>query len=75
MTKKKLIYLFLFNLIHIQDLHTMNLEDFKFGRTKITSLRIVDDYSPELVNIMQNWTELTKNMHMYDLDKPNSILV
>lgn len=53
----------------------MNLEDFKFGRTKITSLRIVDDSSPELMNIMQNWTDLTKNMHMYDLDKPNSILV
>lgn len=53
----------------------MNLEDFKFGRTKITSLSIVDDSSPELINIMQNWTELTKNMHMHNMDKPNSILV
>lgn len=53
----------------------MNLEDFKFGRTKITSLRIVDDTSPELINILSNWTDLTKKLHMFDVEKPNSILV
>lgn len=53
----------------------MNLEDFKFGRTKISSLRIVDDSSPELINIMSNWSELTRKLNMQDVEKPISILV
>ncbi|UXI16918.1 hypothetical protein NH340_JMT02861 [Sarcoptes scabiei] len=53
-------------LITSLDLHTMNLEDFKFGRTKISSLRIVDDSSPELINIMSNWSELTRKLNMQD---------
>lgn len=62
-------------LITSLDLHTMDLEDFKFGRTKITSLRIVDESSPEMMNIMGNWTKLTKRLNMPDVKKPNGILV
>ncbi|KAJ6217244.1 hypothetical protein RDWZM_008401 [Blomia tropicalis] len=61
-------------LITSLDLHTMDLEDFKFGRTKITSLRIVDESSPEMMNIMGNWTKLTKRLNMPDVKKPNGIL-
>ena len=53
----------------------MDLEDFKFGRTKITSLRIVDESSPELMSIMSNWTKLTHKLKMKDVQKPASILV
>lgn len=53
----------------------MNLEDFKFGRTKITSLRIVDETSPELQSIMSNWTKLAYKLNMMDVERPVSILV
>lgn len=62
-------------LITSLDLHTMDLEDFKFGRTKITSLRIVDESSPELMGIMANWTRMTNKMNMPDVKKPQSVLV
>ena len=53
----------------------MDLEDFKFGRTKITSLRIVDESSPELTNIMTNWTKLAQKINMSDVKRPSGILV
>lgn len=53
----------------------MDLEDFKFGRTKITSLRILDETSPELAKIMSNWTAYAKHLNMIDVKKPDNILV
>lgn len=53
----------------------MDLEDFKFGRTKISSLRILDETSPELAKIMSNWTAYAKHLNMIDVKKPDSILV
>jgi len=53
----------------------MDLEDFKFGRTKITSLRIVDEASPELNAIMGNWSKLAYKINMPHVKRPSGILV
>lgn len=44
-------------LITSLDLHTVDLEDFKFGRTRITSFRLLDVTSPELVE----WARIATN--------------
>lgn len=62
-------------LITSLDLHTFDLEDFKFGRTKITSLRLVDEASIELNAIYSNWTRLAHKIGMSDVKRPNGILV
>lgn len=62
-------------LITSLDLHTFDLEDFKFGRTKITSLRLVDEASIELNSIYSNWTKLAYKIGMSDIKRPNGILV
>lgn len=53
----------------------MDLEDFKFGRTKITSLRIVDEAGTDLSNIMGNWTKLAYKINMPEVQRPSGILV
>ncbi|XP_059486426.1 glutamate receptor ionotropic, kainate 2-like isoform X2 [Neocloeon triangulifer] len=37
------------------DLHTVDLEEFRYGRTNITSLRILDPTSQEVQNVVQDW--------------------
>lgn len=43
------------------DLHTIDLEDFKFGKTKITAFKIIDDSNEELKLLREDWrTEFPK---------------
>lgn len=37
------------------DLHTIDLEDFKFGKTKITAFSLVDNTTAEHQLLMQDW--------------------
>ena len=39
----------------IQDLHSIDLEDFKYGGTNITAFRIVDPNNHEVINVVRNW--------------------
>ena len=34
------------------DMHSIDLEDFKFGGTNITAFRIVDPHNPEVVEVL-----------------------
>jgi len=42
-------------LITSLDLHSVGLEEFKYGGTNITALRLVDPDDPELQKVVQNW--------------------
>ena len=42
-------------LITTLDLHSIDLEDFKYGGTNITAFRIVDPNNHEVVNVVRNW--------------------
>ena len=42
-------------LITSLDLHSVDLEDFKYGGTNITALRLVDPHNPEVVSVVQSW--------------------
>ncbi|KAL0275564.1 UNVERIFIED_CONTAM: hypothetical protein PYX00_003378 [Menopon gallinae] len=37
------------------DLHTVDLEEFKYGGTNITAFRLVDPEKPELQKVVQDW--------------------
>lgn len=39
-----------------QDLHTIELEDFKYGGTNITSLRLINLDNPALQQLIRDWT-------------------
>ena len=39
----------------LQDLHSIDLEDFKYGGTNITAFRIVDPNNHEVINVVRNW--------------------
>ncbi|KAI1298750.1 Glutamate receptor ionotropic, kainate 2 [Halotydeus destructor] len=49
-------------LITSLDLHTVDLEDFKFGKTRISSYRLVDTASPELLSLMAEWSTLATRL-------------
>ena len=36
-------------------MHSIDLEDFKYGGTNITAFRIVDPNNPEVVKVVRNW--------------------
>jgi len=38
-----------------QDLHTVDLEEFKHGGTNITAFRLVDPEKPEIQKVIQDW--------------------
>ena len=40
----------------LQDLHLVDLEDFKYGGTNITSFRLVDPHNPEVKDVVKSWT-------------------
>ena len=42
----------------MQDLHTIDLEDFKYGGTNITSLRLVDPSNAALQDLIHTWETL-----------------
>jgi ionotropic kainate glutamate receptor 2 len=42
-------------LITSLDLHSVDLEEFKYGGTNITALRLVDPEDAELQKVVQNW--------------------
>ncbi|XP_076373999.1 glutamate receptor ionotropic, kainate 2-like isoform X2 [Tachypleus tridentatus] len=42
-------------LITSLDVHTVDLQDFKYGKTNITAFRIVDMESPELRSLLDEW--------------------
>jgi len=46
-------------LITSLDLHTIDVEDFKFGRTRISSLRLIDTYSPDF----EDWRRISMKNH------------
>lgn len=37
----------------LQDLHTVDLEEFKYGGTNITAFRLVDPESPEVQKVLR----------------------
>lgn len=46
----------LFPFSFTQDLHTINLDEFKYGGTNITAFRLVDPENPEVAQAIHNWT-------------------
>ena len=42
-------------LITSLDLHSIDLEDFKYGGTNITAFRLVDPHNPEVINVVRSW--------------------
>ncbi|CAB3386125.1 Hypothetical predicted protein [Cloeon dipterum] len=42
-------------LVITMDLHIVDLEEFRYGRTNITSLRILDPTSQDVQNVVQDW--------------------
>ncbi|XP_054152427.1 glutamate receptor ionotropic, kainate 2-like [Oppia nitens] len=61
-------------LITSLDLQTINLEDFKFAKTKITSFRLVDSTNPELYSLMTDWTQLASKRGLNNASKPTNLL-
>ncbi|XP_054154145.1 glutamate receptor ionotropic, kainate 2-like [Oppia nitens] len=61
-------------LITSLDLHTVDLEDFKFGNTKISSFRLVDVISPELQDLMSQWSLLASKIGKKHILPPKYIL-
>lgn len=49
-------------LITSLDLHTVDLEEFKYGQTKITGYRLVDVDSPELQGFLKDWEIISSRM-------------
>lgn len=39
----------------MQDLHSVDLEEFKYGGTNITALRLVDPEKPEMQKVVRDW--------------------
>lgn len=39
----------------LQDLHSVDLEEFKYGGTNITAFRLVDPEKPELQRVVRDW--------------------
>ncbi len=56
-------------------MHTINLEDFKFAKTKITSLRLVDSSNPELHSLLGDWSLLAAKRGMKNVITPQNLLV
>ncbi|XP_013790790.1 glutamate receptor ionotropic, kainate 1-like, partial [Limulus polyphemus] len=46
-------------LITSLDVHTVDLEDFKYGKSNITAFRIVDMGSPELQSLFDEWSQFS----------------
>jgi hypothetical protein len=65
----------IFLLIQNKDLHTIDLEDFKFGKTKITSFRLVDSSSPELQSLLADWALLANRLGGRKTRPPENISV
>lgn len=57
------------------DLHTVNMDDYKFGKTRITSYRLVDLESHELQSLFQDWALLGGRLGRMNLRPPTSIRV
>ena len=58
-----------------QDLHTIDLEDFKFAKTKITSFRLVDSTNLELHSLLADWSLLASKRGLNNVKTPDNILV
>jgi len=56
-------------------LHTVDLEDFRFGKTKITSFRLVDNSSPELQSLLSDWSLLASRLGGRKTKTPENISV
>ncbi len=56
-------------------MHTINLEDFKFSKTKITSFRLVDSSNPELHSLLGDWSLLAAKRGMKNVITPQNLLV
>lgn len=39
----------------LQDLNSVDLEEFKYGGTNITAFRLVDPEKPEIQKVVQDW--------------------
>lgn len=39
----------------MQDLHGVDLEEFKYGGTNITAFRLVDPEKPEIQKVVRDW--------------------
>lgn len=64
------------NVFSQQDLHTFDLEDFKFGKTKISSFRLVDTANPELQSLLADWDLLSARVGRHSkMKKPENIQV
>lgn len=58
-----------------QDLHTIDLEDYKFAKTKITSFKLVDSTNPELHSLLADWSLLASKRGLHNVRPPEHILV
>lgn len=57
-----------------QDLHTVDLEEFKYGGTNITAFRLVDPDNYEMEKIVRDWSYGERYGRKLDI-KPHSIKV
>ncbi|XP_025016477.1 glutamate receptor ionotropic, kainate 2 isoform X1 [Tetranychus urticae] len=55
------------------DLHTVDLEDFKFGKTKISSFRLIDTSSTELITLLDEWSSISTRYGRRTINPPESI--
>ncbi|RWS26385.1 glutamate receptor: ionotropic kainate 3-like protein 2, partial [Leptotrombidium deliense] len=55
------------------DLHTVDLEDFKFSKTKVTSFRLIDASSTELLSLMDEWSSLAMRSGRRGVVTPENI--
>ena len=62
------------NFFILQDLHTVDLEDFKFSKTRITSYRLVTA-STELLSILEEWPILAQRLGRKAVNPPKNIKV
>lgn len=62
-------------LITSLDLHTINMDDYKFGKTRITSYRLVDMESHELLSLIEDWARLGSRIGKTNVKPPTSIKV
>ena len=53
-----------------QDLHLVDLEEFKYGGTNITSFRLVDPNNPEVKEVVRSWSVIKKES-MISMNRTN----
>ena len=60
---KNCLYSLYMYLIIFQDLHLVDLEDFKYGGSNITAVRLIDPERPEVKKVMEDLISEGRRFH------------